>query len=674
MNALLPTLDFWGEPWLASLWRASWQGSLAIFVAWFVIHWCKFLSPRVTCWIWRFVCFKLIFALFWIEPIAIPLLSESSVPASPASAVTTTVLHTNTPTTHAQAEAFDFPSQHSERPGRQQTLGSILCALWAAGGLFGCAVTARQWLTLRRLIHSATAPSSDELTVALREEASRLDVRRSPELRISLQVRSPLLAGIWRPTILLPASAQNASERPTLRIMLAHEIAHLKRHDLTWNWLPTAVGWLFFFHPLVWVMLRRWSEAQEAACDELLIQRRVATAADYGRFLLHLTNRQKVEPHSTLVAAGVLGAYRNLERRILTMSYVRSTSPRRLALVACILAIAAVPSLVPWRLVAQESKAPAAVGATAADQEPLSGLIYADAHWETETAAGTTEEFRGIIAIDPNSGAFKNLGVQGHDCRVSPNRKKFLVQQPSNKERANRKYAHYDLYVAGLSDPKPVKLADDAGSPVWSPDGESILYNVSNRSDEFGFLSSAWTIDLDSKQTHKIVVPETDEVDDWSSQGNWLVTVSDRHPPFGHGYQLYVMHPDGTGERRLTEGKGLNCYPRFRPDGKQIVYNHQEKAINSLWVVDIDGTNRKQLLAEDGAKARPDGACWSPDGKWLAVRKCDWQVDENGKKHLGDSRKANFRIAIHSADGKERCELAIQGIKQLISVGFPDWQ
>ena len=68
--------------------------------------------------------------------------------------------------------------------------------------------------------------------------------------------------------------------------MLGHELAHLKRHDLAWNWLPTVVGWLFFFHPLVWFMTRRWSEAQEAACDELLIQAEVARPVPYGRLLL----------------------------------------------------------------------------------------------------------------------------------------------------------------------------------------------------------------------------------------------------------------------------------------------------------------------------------------------------------------------------------------------------
>jgi hypothetical protein len=58
--------------------------------------------------------------------------------------------------------------------------------------------------------------------------------------------------------------------------------------------------------------------------------------------------------------------------------------------------------------------------------------------------------------------------------------------------------------------------------------------------------------------------PETDRVDDWSPNGRWLVTQSDRHPPHGSGFQLYLMRPDGTGQRRLTEGGGENINQRSR--------------------------------------------------------------------------------------------------------------
>jgi len=105
---------------------------------------------------------------------------------------------------------------------------------------------------------------------------------------------------------------------------------------------------------LVWLMTRRWSESQEAACDEALIQAHVARPVEYGRLLLKLAALAPRERSPGLATAGVLGAYRNLERRILTMNRVRPFSARRVALAACALSLMALIVVIPWRLVAQE--------------------------------------------------------------------------------------------------------------------------------------------------------------------------------------------------------------------------------------------------------------------------------------------------------------------------------
>lgn len=132
------------------------------------------------------------------------------------------------------------------------------------------------------------------------------------------------------------------------------------------------------------------------------------------------------------------------------------------------------------------------------------------------------------------------------------------------------------------------------------------MSNKTKSTEDVGFRGIAWIFDLASKQATKLPLPEADEVDDWSLTGDWLVTVSDRHPPFGHGYQLYVMHPDGTDQRRLTEGGGLNCYPRFQPGTNRIAYHHSGNDFEGLWLVDFDGSNRKQLLSSDQEARRAE--------------------------------------------------------------------
>ena len=95
----------------------------------------------------------------------------------------------------------------------------------------------------------------------------------------------------------------------------------------------------------------------------------------------------------------------------------------------------------------------------------------------------------------------------------------------------------------------------------------------------------------------------------------------------------------------------MNVYPRFSPDSRRIAYLHQERGLNSLWVVNIDGSGRRRVVQEENDSS-PDHFCWSPDGKSLAYKIEDWQRDENGKKFLGGSEESRPRIAIIDDEGK----------------------
>ena len=224
-----------------------------------------------------------------------------------------------------------------------------------------------------------------------------------------------------------------------------------------------------------------------------------------------------------------------------------------------------------------------------------------------------------------------------------------------------------------------MQVAADAGLPIWSPDGKQLLFNRAKYTKDDHSQDAAWLYDLADKQLKKLPTPETDEVDDWSRDGQWLVTVSNRQPPFGSGYQLYVMHPDGTHEQRVTQGGGLNCYPRFRPGTNQVMYHHQGRGFDSLWLVNLDGTNRKELLSSDkeGVGA-PNGACWSPDGNWLAVVRFDWQSEVPGGQNPKHERfraagVCHDRLEIIAADGSSHGVLKLKDVSKTEWIGIGDW-
>ena len=98
------------------------------------------------------------------------------------------------------------------------------------------------------------------------------------------------------------------------------------------------------------------------------------------------------------------------------------------------------------------------------------------------------------------------------------------------------------------------------------------------------------------------------------------------------------------------------------------------KAGNSIWTMDVDGKNAKEIVKEVDL-ASPNGAFWSPDGKQLAVSMFNWELDENGKKvSRARSDTADPRIEIMNADGTNRRPLKLQGAKFMFIGSLGDWR
>jgi RND family efflux transporter MFP subunit len=174
----------------------------------------------------------------------------------------------------------------------------------------------------------------------------------------------PLLVGVVRPAIVLPAPVPPASSA-ALRHVLAHELAHLRRRDLAWNLLAALAGLLFFFHPLVWLARRDDRLRQESASDAEALAATGAAPADYAGTLIAVAARGIVPPGA--FAAGVVDSRKSLERRIVIMARSSNWSHRRRIAAALAVVLAAILVVPPWRVVAQEK--PAAAPPPAADHE-----------------------------------------------------------------------------------------------------------------------------------------------------------------------------------------------------------------------------------------------------------------------------------------------------------------
>jgi hypothetical protein len=102
-------------------------------------------------------------------------------------------------------------------------------------------------------------------------EECRKQLRVGPSIRLerSTGISTPFLAGVLRPTILLPDVAYTAAE---IRLILEHELSHYIHRDLVWKMLMRGVTTLHWFNPLAFLLRNQVEHANELSCDESVSQ------------------------------------------------------------------------------------------------------------------------------------------------------------------------------------------------------------------------------------------------------------------------------------------------------------------------------------------------------------------------------------------------------------------
>src|SRR6266700_8429858 len=127
------------------------------------------------------------------------------------------------------------------------------------------------WLWVKRIRTHGVTPAEPSWNRLLVRVACRLHIRRAITLLESTLVEVPTVIGWLKPVVLLPVSALGGLAPQQLEAILAHELAHIRRHDCLVNLLQTLVETLLFYHPAVWWLSRRIRIERENCCDDLAV-------------------------------------------------------------------------------------------------------------------------------------------------------------------------------------------------------------------------------------------------------------------------------------------------------------------------------------------------------------------------------------------------------------------
>ena len=139
----------------------------------------------------------------------------------------------------------------------------------------------------QRLTSLGKPAEEKSIAETLTAQAERLALKAVPMVAYCERVAVPVVVGFFKPVILLPATMMTGLSSRELAIVLAHELAHVKRFDHILIVAQRLLEATLFFHPAVWWLGRRINDLREQACDDLVIQSGT-NRMDYARSLLRV--------------------------------------------------------------------------------------------------------------------------------------------------------------------------------------------------------------------------------------------------------------------------------------------------------------------------------------------------------------------------------------------------
>jgi beta-lactamase regulating signal transducer with metallopeptidase domain/protocatechuate 3,4-dioxygenase beta subunit len=203
-------------------------------------------------------------------------LSPTAFHASEVSALHRTSAEVGTPAT----------SVNSPSAASRWSFKSWIALVWVMGTVLVFAGWICALISLRRLTRNSGEITDTDWITTLTELQRDLSISDRVQLRIIEAATPPMTWGLFRHVILLPADAREwtAIRR---RLVLAHELAHIKRVDGLGHILAQCVCSFYWFNPVVWYAVHRLQIERERACDDYVL-RLGASAIDYADHLLQI--------------------------------------------------------------------------------------------------------------------------------------------------------------------------------------------------------------------------------------------------------------------------------------------------------------------------------------------------------------------------------------------------
>lgn len=172
------------------------------------------------------------------------------------------------PLSPAHVDKLSQINPHNLHSGND-SLGGALFTIYIVGLTLYSAYIIFSYIDFRRDIYRwSKFTTSNRIKNILDDEKKSFNIKRNVPILISKKSLSPMLVGLVKPILVLPSEEYTDEE---LRIIFAHELAHLKRNDIFIKAIFILVSLLHWFNPFVHLMVRQGNKDMEESCDDYVL-------------------------------------------------------------------------------------------------------------------------------------------------------------------------------------------------------------------------------------------------------------------------------------------------------------------------------------------------------------------------------------------------------------------
>lgn len=275
-------------------WLQLWQVTFVAIIVWAVTKWLTRDRAHISHLLWTIVLIKCLIPPVWSSPTGtfswiLAWSSVQSIDENPTLRTTATWQIETKELSDFSVERYPDTERNT---GPEFTPPGVIS--WSQFGFLVAiatcpvpiAFTLYRYLRFRKSITESTEEPPRELTKLFNSLIKSLNVKRFVRLQLVDEDVTPCVAGIIKPTVILPKWTLDKMTTIELEMVLAHELIHLRRGDLLVTMLQWIASSLWWFHPLIRTACSRLSQESERCCDEETINSLQCERIVYARCLI----------------------------------------------------------------------------------------------------------------------------------------------------------------------------------------------------------------------------------------------------------------------------------------------------------------------------------------------------------------------------------------------------